>query len=57
MTLRGGCGRDVYTFYSYATTGGIHAIIPHMKARHVPFQSMYGRLICSKGLQSDRPKC
>ena len=28
----------------------------HIKAMHVPFQLMYGRLICSQGLQSDRPK-
>ena len=30
----------------------MHAIVPHMKAGHVSFQLMYGRLICSKGLQS-----
>ena len=33
------------------------AYIPQMKAMYVPFQLMYGGLICSKGLQSDRPKC
>ena len=30
--------------------------MPHMKAMNVPFQLMYGRLICSKGLESERPK-
>ena len=33
------------------------AFMPHMKAMDVPFHTMYGSLICSKGLQSDRPKC
>ena len=33
------------------------AFMPHMKAIDVPFHTMYGSLICSKGLQSDRPKC
>ena len=33
------------------------ATIPHIKAMHVPFHMGYGVLICSKGLQSDRPKC
>ena len=33
------------------------AFMPHMKAMHVPFHTMYGSLICFKGLQSDRPKC
>ena len=33
------------------------AFMPHMKAMDVPFQTMYGSLICFKGLQSDRPKC
>ena len=34
-----------------------HAAIPHMKAICVPFHMGYGSLICSKMLQSDRPKC
>ena len=33
------------------------AFMPHMKAMDVPFHTMYGSLICFKGLQSDRPKC
>ena len=33
------------------------AYMPQMKAMYVPFHMRYGRLICSKGLQSDRPKC
>ena len=32
------------------------AFMPHMKAMDVPFHTMYGGLICFKGLQSDRPK-
>ena len=33
------------------------AIVPHMKAMNVPFYLQYGSLFCSKGLQSNRPKC
>ena len=33
-----------------------HACMPHMKAMYVPFHMAYSGLICSKGLQSDRPK-
>ena len=33
-----------------------HATIPHIKAMDVPFHMGYGGLICSKALQSDRPK-
>ena len=33
-----------------------HAYIPHMKAMHVPFNWLYGSLICNHRLQSDRPK-
>ena len=32
-----------------------NATIPQMKAIHVLFQLIYGSLINSKGLQSDRP--
>ena len=32
------------------------AFMPHMKAMYVPFHMAYSGLICSKGLQSDRPK-
>ena len=47
----------------------MQAIIPHIKARHVPFHTMYGSLICSKGyrvmdqnvedswLRAARPQC
>ena len=31
--------------------------MPHMKAKEVLFHFLYGSLICSKRLQSDRPKC
>ena len=31
--------------------------MPHMKAMNVLFHLLYGSLFCSKGLQSDRPKC
>ena len=34
-----------------------HNTIHHMKAFDVPFHMGYGRLICSKRLQSDRPEC
>ena len=34
-----------------------HNTIHHMKAIDVPFHMGYGRLICSKRLQSDRQKC
>ena len=33
-----------------------HACMPHMIAIHVPFNWLYGSLICNQGLQSDRPK-
>ena len=33
-----------------------HALMPHLKAMYVPFHMAYSGLICSKGLQSDRPK-
>ena len=33
------------------------ASMPHMKAMNVSFHMPYGGLICSKRLQSDRPKC
>ena len=32
------------------------AFMPHIKAMYVPFHMAYSGLICSKGLQSDRPK-
>ena len=32
------------------------AFMTHMKAMYVPFHMAYSGLICSKGLQSDRPK-
>ena len=31
--------------------------MPHMIAKEVFFHFLYGSLICSKRLQSDRPKC
>ena len=34
-----------------------HANVPHMEAMDVPFHMGYGGPICSKRLQSDRPKC
>ena len=34
-----------------------HATVPHMEAISIPFHMRYGSLICSKRLQSDRPKC
>ena len=36
--------------------GADHAFMPHLKAMYVPFHMAYSGLICSKGLQSDRPK-
>ena len=33
-----------------------HSYMPHMKAIHVPFNWLYGSLICNQRLQSDRPK-
>ena len=33
-----------------------HAYIHHMKAMHVPFNWLYGSMICNQGLQGDRPK-
>ena len=32
------------------------ALMPYMKAMHVPFHLLYGSLICYQRLQSDRPK-
>ena len=32
------------------------AYMAHMKGINVPFYLRYGSLMCSKGLQSDRPK-
>ena len=37
--------------------GGKQAIIFHIKAMHVLFHLMYGSFVCSKRLQSERPKC
>ena len=34
-----------------------HANVPHMEAMDVPFHMGYGGPVCSKRLQSDRPKC
>ena len=33
-----------------------HATIPRMEAIAIPFHMRYGSMICSKRLQSDRPK-
>ena len=49
-------GETFTAFISLETLDGEHVNIPHVKARHVLFQLMYGRLIYSKGLQSDIPK-
>ena len=32
------------------------AYMPQMKAMCVPFHMVYGKMICSQRLQSDRPK-
>ena len=32
------------------------ASMPHMRAMYVPFNMVYGRLMCYQRLQSDRPK-
>ena len=37
--------------------GGKQATILHMKATYVLFHLMYGSCVCSKRLQSERPKC
>ena len=37
--------------------GADEATVAHMEAVHVPFQQLYGSLLCIKRLQSDRPKC
>ena len=34
-----------------------HANVPHMEAMDVSFHMGYGGPVCSKRLQSDRPKC
>ena len=31
--------------------------MPHIKAKHVPFQIMHGSFICHQRLQSGKPKC
>ena len=31
--------------------------MPHIKAKHVPFQIMHGSFICQQRLQSGKPKC
>ena len=36
---------------------GKQATILHMKAMSGLFHLMYGSFVCSKGLQSERPKC
>ena len=40
----------------YATSWWTASSILHMKAMHVPFHMGYVEMICSKRLQSDRPK-
>ena len=37
--------------------GADQATMPYIKAMKVLFHLLYGSLFCSKGLQSDRPKC
>ena len=52
-------GKDEKSFTSLIAMQPLvadHALMPHLKAMYVPFHMAYSGLICSKGLQSDRPK-
>ena len=37
--------------------GTYHATIPQMKDMDILFHMQYGRVLCSKRLQNERPKC
>ena len=53
----GGPNKTVPEAISLQPLGAGHAVIPHIEAMYVPFHMGYGVPICSKQLQSDRPKC
>ena len=44
------------TFIAMQPLVADHTFMPHLKALYVPFHMVFSGLICSKGLQSDRPK-
>ena len=52
-------GENVKSFTTFIAMQPLvadHAFMPHLKALYVPFHMAFSGLICSKGLQSDRPK-
>ena len=53
-------GVDVFKWIASVTLQPLvpdQAFMPHIKAMNVPFHLLYGSLICSKILKSDRQKC
>ena len=55
-TYEGENVKSFTTFIAMQPLVADHAFMPHLKALYVPFHMAYSGLICSKGLQSDRPK-
>ena len=52
-------GKDERSFTTFIAMQPLvpdNSYMPHMKAIHVPFNWLYGSLICNQRLQSDRPK-
>ena len=54
--IRGALHLDVYEVCHPGNFCSRSCFLPHMEAMAIPFHMRYGSMICSKRLQSDRPK-